>query len=170
MFVIVVTVEDVQSDVNSLNTIFEVLWKNSLLNAHVLIQDQPQFWTLYTFLPYQKDCFHLEAIKIESFTPLNYTKNMNIPEDQLSPEKLTDFNQCPLKAATAYLNPFVTSPENPDPNIKYEGIDIDIVEQIAKSLNFIAIFTSSSGKTDRGIIYPNKTMTGNLKLVRISYI
>ncbi|XP_055298675.1 uncharacterized protein LOC129566616, partial [Sitodiplosis mosellana] len=107
-FIIVVTVEVVQNNTNSLNDIFEILWRNSLINSHVLIQDQPQFWTLYTFMPYQKDCFNLAQIKIESFTPLNYTENITISADQLFPKKLTNFHQCPLNIAISLVDPFVT--------------------------------------------------------------
>lgn len=167
IFVIVATVEIVHNDVNTLNKIFKTLWKNNLLNAHVLIQDQPQFWTLYTFMPYQKDCSNLSDVKIESFTPFNYTENMTVTKDQLFPEKLNDFNQCPLTIAIAYLNPFIIAPENADANHTYDGIEFEIVEQIAKSLNFHPVFVSSTDGTAHGVILANKTITGNLKLVPI---
>lgn len=105
-----------QNNGNHLYEIFKTLWNNNLINANVMIQDQPQIWTLYTFMPYRNDCFNLEAMKIESFTSLNYTSNMTVQEEQLFPEKLNNFSQCPLHIATSYLNPFVICPSNDDKN------------------------------------------------------
>lgn len=161
-----VIVDELQGNANSLNEIFDLLWKNSLINAHILIQNQPKFWTLYTFMPYQEDCSNLEAIEIELFTPFNYTDNMTVPEDQLFPKKLTDFNRCPLKIATSLVDPFVMLYAND----RYSGVDINAVTLIAKLLNFVAIYTKSSDGTGHGIIFANKSMTGNLKLVRIHHI
>lgn len=156
-----------QNNPNSLNEIFEILWRNSLVNSNVLIQNQLQFWTLYTFMPYQKDCSTLAQMEIESFTPLNYTENMTVSEDQLFPEKLNDFNKCPLHIATSIFDPFVTIHNTSNGNIRYGGVDINIVKQVSKSLNFIAIYTNSPDGTGHGIVFPNQTITGNLKLVWI---
>lgn len=166
-FIIVVIVDEVQRNTNSLNEIFELLWKNGLINAHILIQNEPKFWTLYTFMPYQEDCSNLGAMKIESFTPFNYTENMTVPEDQLFPKKLNDFNRCPLKIATSLVDPFVILYNTSDAKHRYSGIDINAVTGISKLLNFVAVYTKSSDGTGHGIIFSNKSVTGNLKLVHI---
>ena len=163
---VVLTVSVMQNDTNHLNEIFEILWTNRLLNVNVLIQDQPQVWTLYTFMPYQNGCSNLTAIKIESFTLSNYTKNSNVGKNQLFPKKLKNFNQCPLKVTSAYKDPFVMRSESPTKNNKIEGIEIDIIQEISKSLNFTVVFRWG----DHGSIFPNNTMTGNLKLVRMDYV
>lgn len=164
-FIIVVTVEVIQNNANALNVIFEALWKNSLINSHVLIQDQLQFWALYAFEPYQIDCFTLAEMKIESFTPLNYTENITVPKDDIFPEKLNDFHRCPLNISTSLSDPFVTLRNISHGSTKYEGVDINIVKLISKKLNFVAVFTNFIDGSGHGIIFPNKTVTGNLKLV-----
>lgn len=165
-FLIVVTFEIIQNNVNALDDISELLWKNSLINSHILIQDQPQFWALYTFEPYQNDCFTLAQIKIEYFTPLNFTENITVSKHDLFLKKLNDFHQCPLNIATSVVDPFVTLHNASDLSTRYGGVDIDIVEQISKLLNFVAIFTNFSDGTGHGIIFPNDTVTGTMKLVR----
>lgn len=168
-FLIVLTIDNVQKNADSLNKIFEILWKNSLINANVLIQDQLRFWTLYTFMPYQTDCFNLTAIKFESFAPFNYSDDSTVQKNQLFPEKLNDFNQCPVTAASSYQDPFVSRPINVDADTQYKGIEIDIVNQICKSLNSILIHSNLSDG-EHGTIFSNKTLTGNIKLVLASAV
>lgn len=164
-FIIVVTVEILQNNGNALYEIFEILWKNSLIDSHVLIQDQLQFWTLYAFEPYQEDCFTLAAMKFESFTPLNFTENMTLPKEDIFPEKLKNLHRCPLNIATSLSDPFVILHNTSDVNTRYQGVDINIVKQISKILNLNPVFMNLSDGTGHGIIFPNRTVTGNLKLV-----
>ena len=54
-FIIVVIVDVVENNTKHLNEVFEIVWKNNLLNVNVMIQDQPQFWTHERVMPYQKE-------------------------------------------------------------------------------------------------------------------
>ena len=167
-FMIVLTVGVVENNTIHLSEVFKILWENNLINANVLIQNQSQFWTLYTFIPYQTGCSILTAIRLESFTPLNYTDNITVPEDQLFPDKLSDFNQCSLTIAASYQDPFVIH-DYSEVNTELDGIDIEIIKQISKSLNFNAVYTNLSDGNHGAVFYSNETITGNLKLVCISY-
>lgn len=150
---------------HTLYRISEVLWKNGLLNSHILIEENGN-WLLYTFMPFQKDCVSVDNVKMEIFTPLNYTQNMMMTVENLYPKKLTNFHQCPLFAGVSYLPPFAFIKNDSNGNAVYRGIDIDIVTQISKELNFAIVFNASVG-IGRGVFYPNGTTTGNYDLVRI---
>lgn len=168
---IVVTNETTKNRKNSLNDIFNVLWINGLIHSQVLIRittKLPHTWSLYTFMPYQWDCFTLTEWKIASFTSVNYTNPMTVSSmAQLFPKKLSNFNQCPLHIAVSVKDPLAVIGNNlSDGKSQYKGIDIDITTQISKILNFNIIYERTKDGTNTGVILQNKTVTGNLKLVR----
>lgn len=159
-FMIILTDED--HKIFKLNVIFEILWKNGLIDSHVLSQDKNESWSLYTFMPYQQDCSTLSLLKIETFTSTNCTSGMKISREKLYPKKLQNFHRCPIHVAPSISNPAVM---RPDQNQKYRGIDIEIITQISKSLNFAIVFKRSLEGTGHGIIHSNRTISGNMGLV-----
>lgn len=162
---IIVTDEIWENSTNSLNDIYEVLWENGLITSQVLSRVTAESWSLSTFMPYQNDCFELIELKIASFTLLNYTENMNVSMTQLFPRKLKHFNQCPLHIAVSTVDPLVVAYNTSDGKNQYKGIDIDIITQISKMLNFNIKFMQTTDGTNNGVAFPNGTVTGNLKLV-----
>lgn len=149
----------------SLNEIFHILWSNGLMDSHVLCQDGNPFWSLYTFMPYQNDCITLSHHKMVTFTSKNYTNNMALSIKELYPQKMKSFNNCSLYIAIALNDPLSIPPNISNGNFMYRGIDIEIVTQIAKTLNFDVQYVQSNDGHGHGVIYPNGTVTENLKLV-----
>lgn len=159
---------NVQNVSQTLNVIFKLLWENSLLDSHVLIQGQPYFWSMYTFMPYQRDCFSLDSIKVATFSPFNFTNNMNATLDELFPKKLSNFHKCQLYIAPSLLKPYAYMQNDSDGNPQYKGIDISILKHISKALNFNIVYKRSSNTKSRachGNILPNGTLTENIALV-----
>lgn len=146
----------------SMNEIFEILWKNGIINAHVLDQDKNKFWSLSTFMPYQYDCSTLIPHKIETFTSTNCTNSMIISKEILYKNKLKNFHRCPIHIAPSVSNPVIFLP---DKNQKYRGIDIEIITQISKSLNFVIVYNRSLDGSGHGVIYSNGSISGNMGLV-----
>lgn len=151
--------------IEMLTRIFKVLWANGLTNAHVLTQNEFGTWSLDTFFPYRSDCTELDHVRIASFTPMNFTRNINLSMNQLYPEKLKNFNRCPLFVAATRSSVYVI--HNTLNGIdQYSGIDINIIEQISKTLNFRIVYKP----TDKhGDVFDNGTLTGSIKLVRTHY-
>lgn len=150
----------------TLNDIFRILWANSLVNVNVLCQDEHTFWSFYTFMPYQNDCFTLSHFKTASFTPQNFTNNMKLSIIEVFPPKLNNFNNCTLLVAPSTVDPFVIQGNNTtDENSHYRGIDIEIIKQISKAQNFNIQYVQSQDRTGHGVIFRNGTVTGNLELV-----
>lgn len=149
--------------VETLTRIFKVLWANGLINAHVLTPNEFGIWSLDTFFPYRSDCTELDHIRIASFTPMNFTKNINLSMKKLYPKKLKNFNRCPLFVAATKSSVYVI--RNTENGIdQYSGIDINIMDQIAKTLNFRIVYKP----TDKhGDVFENGTLTGSIKLVRV---
>lgn len=149
----------------TLNGIFNTLWKSGLLNSNVLCQDEHGIWSLYIFMPYQNDCSTLSYLKLASFTMQNFTKNMSLTIEELFPSKLNNFQNCTLLVAPSMVDPFVVQRIALDVRHQYRGIDIKIIKQISKALNFVIEFVQSQDRSGHGVIHRNGTVTGNLGLV-----
>lgn len=157
----------VRNTTRTLNDIFAILWRNSLINVHILSQTETDHWTLDTFMPYQGDCFTLDHLRIASFTSFNFTENLTLSMEQLYPEKLKDFNQCPLFIAPSLVDPFVIFRNTSGRRSQLTGIDVCIVSQISKTLNFRMVYSSPAS---HGLIFENLTVTGNLNLVCVQNV
>lgn len=166
----IVVNESTRNATETLNDIFKILWSNGLVHSQVLIQDEFGLWSLYNFLPYQTNCFSLDHIKIATFSAHNSTHHINLSMEQLFPQKLKDFHKCPIFVAVAMSMPFVMHQNRSATEmVQYVGIDIEIIEQMSKSLNFVTSYIRSSDGTENGFLFPNGTITGSLKLVRASF-
>ena len=165
-YFLIVVICKVQSTSKTLDEMFVLLWDNSLLNAHVLIQEQPDIWSMYTFMPYQRDCYSLDPLKVATFTPQNFSKNINASLQELYPEKLDDFHNCSVNVAIALLEPFTYIRNDPDGTPQFRGIDTAILRHVARARNFSLIFKrSSTNSSGHGSISLNGTLTGNIALV-----
>lgn len=167
-FLIIVN-ERVENLTESLNGIFGILWTNGLIDSHVLAPDNENAdsWTLYTYLPYQTDCFSLTQIKVATFTPFNSTDNMTLSIDELYPSKLKSFFNCPLYYAPSNAAPFVIFRNDSDGHHVFEGIDISLIQGIAKLLKFSVVYKCPSRGTGHGVVLENGTAFGNMGLVRL---
>lgn len=164
-FLVVITGSE-QSNVGTLDEALQVLWKNGLIDSHVLLQDTTNSWSLNTFLLNKKDCFALSHLKIESFTRFNFSTPMKLIVDQVYPQKLNDFGGCPLYI-TPYINsPFVIVPTSFDGNYKLQGIDINIVNEISRVLNFTTVYNVSF-RIENGAVVNNKSSSELLVSVNI---
>lgn len=151
----------------TLDAIFKLLWENSLLDSHVLIHEQPYFWSMFTFMPYQRDCFSLDPVKLAAFSPSNFTNKMNVSLKELYPEKLGNFRKCQLYIAPSLLKPYTYMQNDSHGKPQYKGIDINILEHVSKALNFEIVYkrSCSNARAGHGHIFANGTMTENIALV-----
>lgn len=140
------------------------------MDSHVLIQEKANFWSLYTFIPYQSDCLTLDPLKLATFSPNNFTEDINLSVQDLYPEKFNDLNNCPLYVAPSYLEPYIVRLNTTDEHgeSQYTGLEFDIITHISKALNFkivfkrLAIWQIGGG---HGMAFDNGTVTDNLAMV-----
>lgn len=163
-FLIIVT-NDTQNYTRSLDEVFELLWRNGLINSHILIKDENSTWNLNTFSPYQNGCFALSHLKLASFTQSDFSHTMMPSIDRMYPNKLRNFNGCPIYIAVSLVSPFTIFQNTSDGRNQFKGIEIFIVNQISKKYNFTAVYKRSSIDTDNGTVLKNGTVTGNMGLV-----
>lgn len=137
----------------------------ALFNVNVLIQDEDTpMWSLYFYKPYRRHCHSVDVIKIETFTPENYTKELKVPFTSLFPSRHLKFNYCPLLVSTLSIPPFVFIPKA-NGSTTFTGLDVTIVNEIAKTLHLLPIYMLAPDKKNRGSIFQNGTATGAVKMV-----
>lgn len=145
------------------NTLFEDAWKAHISNFLVLMFDNViQAWTFMTYVSFEFDCVTLSHKIIETFTNDNYTREMKIPFEKLFPEKMQNMKKCPVHVSVAEIEPYVIFRTS---NSDFDGIDIKIVLEIGKHMNFTPKFIRPTDGQRRGVAYENGTMTGAMQLV-----
>lgn len=155
-FLIVIT-EHTENVTGKLDEAFQILWKNGLISSNVLTNDGSQFWSLYTYFPYRKDCHSLTQHKVITFTPFNFSTPMTLTIDRLYPYKLI-FNECPIHVAVQTNYPFTYGQNNSNGDIQFMGIEVDLVDVASVPLNLTVIYKLSLTE-DAGMTYENNTPT-----------
>lgn len=158
-----------QTNANDLDEVFETLWKNSLINSHVLSRDRPETWSLHTYLPYHRDCSTFSHLKLATFTPFNFSDHMNLSVEKLYPKKLHNFNKCPLYVSPHIYNPFsIVRNITDDRGYEFDdldGFEVKIINEISRKLNLTPVLKDSLFDQEPAVIMENGTATGPLALV-----
>lgn len=137
-----------------------------LLEVNVLIQDDDApMWSLYFYKPFRRHCHSIDVVKIETFTPQNYTNTLGVQSfDSLFAERQFKFTNCPLYVSTMTFEPFVITQKG-NGSIKFDGFDVTIVNEIAKTLRLVPVYILPPDRKKRGFIYPNGTANGAVGMV-----
>lgn len=150
---------------NLLHDIFGIVLHLGLLNVNVLVKhENVPLWSLFFYKPYAQSCHSIDVIKIETFSPNNYTVDLSVPFDNLFPSREFKFKNCPLFISTFSVEPYVII-QNSNGSKTYHGVDVTIVNEIAKTLHLIPKYLQPPDGRNRGTIYKNGTATGAQKMV-----
>lgn len=163
-FLIVLTLNG-QDSASALEEANHVLWKNSLIDSHVLNQDATHSWILHTFLPYQNGCFTPSQLRLESFTISNFSEPMSLSKSQVYPEKLKNFNGCPIYISSTTFYPFIYINKTIDGRHYYAGYDPLVMDEISKDLNCTMVYILPEMKN--GKIVKNRPWKESFELVFI---
>lgn len=123
-----------------------------------------RIWSLVTYTPFRINCFALSHRVIETFTPDNFTHRMNASFRSVFPIEIRNMNECPVHVSVAEVEPYVMIHRDQE-NVKFGGVDVRIVKEIAMHMNFTPKFIVPRNGEGRGIIYPNGSATGAMKRV-----
>lgn len=149
--------------IEMLNTLFGDAWEVHISNFLVLVFDNViQAWKLMTYFTFESDCVTLSHRTIETFTNENYTSAMKIPFKNVFPEKMLNMKKCPVVMSVVEIEPYVIDRGN---DSELDGIDVKIVMEIAKHMNFTPKFIKPKDGQRRGVAYENGTVTGAMQQV-----
>lgn len=137
-----------------------------LLFVNVLMKDENTLiWSLHYYKPFVRNCYSFEIIQIETFSPDNFTNQLNTSFDDMISSRQITFPNCPMFVSIAPIDPFLIIRKASDGSFTYDGIDIKIVNEIGETLNLKPIYIQAPDGKNRGIIYKNGTATGAQKMV-----
>lgn len=137
--------------------IFNLMWQKFILNANLIAYDSQDRLVVSTFFP-----FKAHACNDTRPVIVNYFKNGEFinDTDHLITDKLSDLQGCPLRVVTSYRSePFVII-ENVQNETKFSGRDINLIQTLAKSLNFRTKFIVLE---EKGFLLENGSSEGIFK-------
>lgn len=130
--------------VKETNEIFQRLWRKQIYDVVVLFDDGFKVRAL-TFFPFNSEiCDDTTAVEL---VVTNVT--------DLFANKLSDLKNCPIKVSGARTKPFIMMKKN-----VVVGRDIDVLEAIAKSLNFKMDLRYLDYQFPSGMLFDNGSSTG----------
>lgn len=156
-FLFVVTTTDAASD-ESLGKIFADCWSRAMLNVNVLKLVSDRSLLLSTYFPYKEQCVNLTRHDFGVLTEDDHQVNQSFRE--LFPEKYVNLNGCPLSVAVTHNPPFNIFREE-----SVVGINVDILDMIARVYNFTLHFARVNNSYDRSVMRRNGSSGGTFKLV-----
>ena len=137
--------------------IFETFWIKNIFNVDVVVQNgsDVDFWT---FLPFNgTKCGDTTPKLVEK---IRRGKSFNL--ESIFPEKFRNLMNCPLLIATFDDNLSVIRTRNSDGSLQLSGFDIEILNEVAKLINFKQLYKFFEGLHPYGLIYSNGTVDGAL--------
>lgn len=163
VFHLVVVTAKSENSIKLLDNLFGWAYKNKIANFNVLIQSN-SIWSLVTYMPFKKDCQTHSHHIIATFTLNNVTKSLDIPFNELYPTKMQNLGGCKLRIAVIIFEPWVIL-NQVNNRLKFDGVDVKIIEEIAKKMNFTPEYILPKDGMERGVIFENGTATGAMGMV-----
>lgn len=150
---------------NALDNIFIDSYKKAVLNVNILFPYTNESMMMTTYIPFEQDCVKLTRRDLGVLCESNFELGESLAD--VFPKKGLNMNKCTLNVATFPSEPLVIVRWANDTtnDIVVEGIEVDILLQMAKTLNFNIRFKSPADKQKRGVIGANGTSSGCFKMV-----
>lgn len=164
-----ITVTQAMNNVSELlHDIFGIAMKFGLMDLNVLVKDEnTQMWSLHFYHPFVGNCYSFEIVKIETFSPENYTNEIDLLYRDLFPTMKFKFPNCPLLISAFPFDPFTIIRSEDNGSKTYDGIDVIIVNEISETLNLNPVYMEAPDGKNRGIIFKNGTANGAIKMVEM---
>ncbi|CAO1346132.1 unnamed protein product [Diamesa hyperborea] len=139
----------------------EDLWQIYIVNVNILMRSPlNNVMDMYTYYPFtQSYCGKVYPVLINQFINSQFQIAGNYFVDTIS-----NMHQCSLTVATFNIPPLMMIEFTQD-SFKLTGIEGYLLQAIARKLNFTIDLEYVRDEAQWGIIYPNGTSTGALKLV-----
>lgn len=128
-----IVISDTSTNRNEMITqILHHCWAHNYVNVHVLLANMDDFVVeVYTYFPYAST--HCEEVVPELINRY-VEKSFEHPVEFV--DKFQNMHGCRLYVAPLELAPFVMYARYPNGSISVHGIEISVLEEISKRLNF----------------------------------
>lgn len=150
--------------------ILESCWSMYIVNVVVVwptLSIEIDHTDIYSYFPYSPEhCERVRPVLMDQFRSGNFSQKRH-----LFPSKLNNMYMCPLTVASVMLYPYSTQEVTPsnasissDP-ATFSGLDVLVVNELARHLNFSYSILIPSDPIDRGVRLKNNTITGIFGMV-----
>lgn len=144
---------------NGWETFIKQFWDISIFHLNFLMQTGKSA-SIFTFRPFSsKSCGNTSAILTNQF------KNGAFVKKQHFIKSVNKLYNCPIKVATFDCPPAMMMQKIDDENYDLQGIDGELLKQLAADLNFKIQIVLVTDEDRRGTLNVNGTSTGAIKLV-----
>lgn len=156
-------IEKVPSQTLNATKIFQYMWRRYILNANILTidGDSPCAMSVTTFKPFSEHtCNNTSPVVV------NYYENGSFVNStyHFTKDKLNNFKRCPINVVTTNgSEPFFFISRDRNGKLVYTGRDVDIVEELARLLNFRIKYIILE---DKGFLAENGTAGGMFLLLQ----
>lgn len=141
----------------NISQIFQKLWMKFIYNVIVLIEDENSI-KLLTFFPYfSNHCNDTKPFEINQF------KNGSFKAHEHFPNKFKNLFECPIKVGAHSTPPSIISHNFANGSLQLNGYDIELLNELANTMNFMKDIDFFTGTTPWGRIYDNGSSSGALK-------
>ncbi|CAO1440634.1 unnamed protein product [Diamesa serratosioi] len=139
--------------------IFQKLWMKFIYNVIVLIEDENSI-KLLTFFPYfSNHCNDTKPFEINQFK----NGSFKVQHFLHFPNKFHNLFECPVKIGTHSTPPSVIGEKFGNGSFQLNGYDIELLNELANTMNFMKDIDFITGKAPWGRIYDNGSSSGALK-------
>lgn len=154
-----------QFEKNEMDKIFIDCYTKAVANVNILFPYTNESMMMTTYMPFERDCVELTRRDLGVLYESHFELSESLAD--VFPRKGLNMNECTLNVATFPSEPLVIVRLVNDTtnDILVEGIEVELLQQMAKTLNFNIRFKSPADKQKRGIIGRNGTASGCFKMV-----
>lgn len=169
-YLVVFTQSDVRPSNAELDAIFVDCYQKTLLNVNILFPYSNESMMMTTYIPFERDCVRLARRDLGILSECEF--ELNDTFDEVFPKKGQNMNECTLVVATFPSEPLVIFRRvNESTNdVDAEGVEVELLRQMAKVLNFTVRFKVPADKQKRGVIHRNGSSTGCFGMVNMPLV
>lgn len=139
--------------------IFQKLWMKYIYNVIVLIEDENSI-KLLTFFPFF--CNHCNDTKP---VEINQFKNGSLKVLEHFPNKFKNLFECPIKVGVHNTPPSIIQHNFHNGTFQLAGYDMELLNELANTMNFQKDIDVINGQAARGRIYENGSSSGSFNKV-----
>lgn len=152
-----------------IDAIFIDCYKEAMLDVNILFPYSNESMMMTTYIPFENDCVKLTRRDLGILSEWECESELSESMDDVFPKKGLNMHKCTVNVATFPSEPCVIFRKLNETthDVDVEGIEIELLQQMAKVLNFTVHFKSPADKQKRGVIGHNGTSTGCFRMVNI---
>lgn len=164
-YLIVFTLPRDRFNACEIDSIFADCYKRSMLNVNILFPYTKASMMMTTYRPFEGNCRQLVRRDLGIFTGTQSTLSGSLAN--VYPPKALNMNKCKLTVATFASEPLVIvrSLNETTYEAQVDGVEVELINELARVLNFVAVFKLPADKQKRGVIDRNGTATGCFRMV-----